>query len=337
MNLYSHTQIRMNRFDEGPRFAPAGQSGDRFDQFIAFNSGNIAFLGDLPTRPNFTGPPRVIITPVKLTKFDGKGFDVMTPVCAARDVTAEGFRLAAYNADPHFGGSSSFNWIAVQESAEASNLLPEVETGVLPPSRFAPFCESFFANRTFHDHLVGGGAGLFDSSVESVQIAATDHGVQGHVVPTAAMVTNFQEDVELVEGALVLSGPGKSMGAHNIDSTAGECAFNWVKFSYNRAFDPASAAASKRSIESGEVAEAWFERGGQPGDWRTWDVTFSGRFANPPNVFLTPTKSADIPVRLHAAVVGMVQAATTSGFRLAARSCDLQSGLAGFNWIAIGN
>jgi hypothetical protein len=325
MNPYSHTQIRMNRFDEGPRFAPAGQSGDRFDQFIAFNSGNISFLGDLPTRPNFTGPPRVIITPVKLTKFDGNGFDVMTPVCAARDVTEEGFRLAAYNADPHFGGSSSFNWIAVQESPEASNLLPEVEIGVLPPARFAPFCESFFARRTFQDHLVGGGAGLFDSSVESVQIAGTDRGVQGHVVPTAAMVTNFQEDL------------GKSMAAHNIDSTAGGCAFNWVKFNYNRGFDPASAAARKLSIETGEVAEAWFERGGQPGDWCTWDVTFSGRFTNPPNIFLTPTKSADIPVRLHAAVVGMVQAATTSGFRLAARSCDLQPGLAAFNWIAIGN
>jgi len=30
------------------------------------------------------------------------------------------------------------------------------------------------------------------------------------------------------------------------------------------------------------------------------------------------------------------QAVTTSGFRLAARSCDSHPGLSGFNWLAIG-
>ena len=40
--------------------------------------------------------------------------------------------------------------------------------------------------------------------------------------------------------------------------------------------------------------------------------------------------------KIYAAVVGLAQAVTTSGFRLAARSCDSHPGLSGFNWLAIG-
>ena len=98
-----YTQIRyaMAPF-EGGRFARANQSGDWLDIQISFE-------GDLPVKvPNFVGTPRVIITPVRNTNFDPTStterFNVMTPVCVARDVTPTGFRLAARNADPDFGG-----------------------------------------------------------------------------------------------------------------------------------------------------------------------------------------------------------------------------------------
>jgi hypothetical protein len=89
-------------------------------------------------------------------------------------------------------------------------------------------------------------------------------------------------------------------------------------------------------VETGNVPENWFERSGQQGDWRTWDIVFKNPFAGIPTVLLTANKAIDIPVRLSAAVLGMARAVTANGFRLAARNSDLAPGLAGFDWIAIG-
>ena len=87
---YSQIRIAMDLFHEAPRFAPAGQEGDRFEQHISFE-------GDLPVPiPNFTSAPRVIITPVKKERFDSRGgFNVVTPAYVAREVTPEGFRFVA--------------------------------------------------------------------------------------------------------------------------------------------------------------------------------------------------------------------------------------------------
>lgn len=316
---YPQIRIAMDLFNEAPRLAPAGQDGDRFERVISFE-------GDLPVPiPDFSAAPRVIITPVRKLRLDGAGFNILTPVCAARDVTARGFRLAAYNQDPDFGGRTAFNWVAIEESPNATNPVPDLMVGLLPPQSFAPFRESFLGQRTFHDHDFGG-SGLFDATAGSVQLTATDRGIDGHSVAAVGIVDN-PEDQE----------SRKAMTAHNVDVAAGGCAFNWATFSLARVFEPGSRAVPEPNIETGEVAERWFDPGGQPGDWQTWDVAFLGRFAKPPVVLLTATQAADIPVRLTAAVVGVVQAVTTGGFRLAARSCDLRPGLAGFTWIAIGD
>jgi hypothetical protein len=126
------------------------------------------------------------------------------------------------------------------------------------------------------------------------------------------------------------------LAAHNTDLVAGGCAFNWATFSYAQRFDPAATPTLEPSIETGEVAEAWFEASGRPGDWRTWDIVFATPFAAAPVVLLTAHKPADIPVRLNPAVLGVVQAVTPQSFRLAARNSDVGPGLAGFHWIAIG-
>ena len=78
------------------------------------------------------------------------------------------------------------------------------------------------------------------------------------------------------------------MQVHNVDVAAGGCAFNWATFSLEKVFEPSSSAGPEPGIETGEVTEQWFSPGGQPGDWRTWEVPFSGRFAMTPVVLLTP-------------------------------------------------
>jgi hypothetical protein len=236
--------------------------------------------------------------------------------------------LVAYNQDPDFGGSSAFNWVAIEESPDTTNPVPDLLLGVLPPHRFAPFRESFLGQRTFQDHDFAG-AGLFNAVDDgrfaaSVQLTATDRDIDGHSVAAVGIVDN-----NTVNG-------NKGMTGHNVDIAAGSCAFNWATFSTTKVFEPGSGAVPEPSIETGEIAERWFEPGGQRGDWQTGDIVFSRAFAKPPVVLLTATQAADIPERLNAVVLGVVQATTTRGFRLAARSCGLRAGISGFNWIAIG-
>jgi hypothetical protein len=143
---YSQIRSAMDKC-EGGNFSPAGQPGDWLDIFISFE-------GDLPVPlPHFSVPPRVIVTPIRMTKFHRTGFNVMTPVCIVRDVTTQGFRLAARNADPDFGGSSGFNWVAIEASPGVTQPVPALERGVFPPRHFAPLRASFLDRRTFDDHV----------------------------------------------------------------------------------------------------------------------------------------------------------------------------------------
>jgi hypothetical protein len=320
---YSQIRIAMDLFNEVPRLSPAGHDGDHFEQLISFQ-------GDLPVPiPEFETPPRVIVTPVIKNRFDGPGFNLVTPVCAARSITANDFRLAVYSQDPDFGGECALSWVAIQESPDAAQDVPDLRCGVFPALQFAPFRDSALGNRTFRDHGFGG-AGL-DSELASVQLTATDTGVDGHSVAAAGMVDNAEGQD---------SRPESRMTGHNTDSSGGGCAFNWATFSLSRSPEPrgtAIDATGEPRIDSGVVAEAWFEAGGHGGDWRIWDIGFAAVFGRPPIVLLTPTLAADIPARLSAAVVGVVQATSTTGFRLAARSGDTHPGLSGFNWIAIGD
>jgi hypothetical protein len=317
---YSQVRIAMDLFNEAPRFAPAGHDGDRFEMFISFE-------GDLPVPvPGFTSAPRVIITPVRKFARDGAaGFNLMTPICAARDVTARGFRLAASNQDPDFGGLMAFNWVAMEESPGGANPVPKLATGVLPPLHYAPFRESLQGHRSFQDHQFAG-SGMFDSSVASVQLTSSDASVQQHSVPAVGIVYDPQDETS-----------HKEMTAHNVDVAGGGCAFNWATFSQAAFLEPASNGdAPEPSVATGDVAEAWFEPGGHTGDWHTWEVAFKARFMEAPVVLLTATSASDIPQRLNVATVAVAQVVTASGFRLAARSCDTRAGLSGFNWIAIG-
>jgi hypothetical protein len=320
-----YTQIRyaMAPF-EGGTFQHAGKSGDWLD--IA-----ISFQGDLPVKlPNFVGTPRVIITPVRNTNFDptstSRSFNVMTPVCVARDVTPQGFRLAARNADPDFGGFSAFNWIAIEEAPGVENSVPALQTGVFPPRHFAAAFESGLGNRTFNDHVYYGMDNppiSLDNNAASVQLTATDQNVAEHEVTAVGMVNNPFEVQQL------------DLAAHNVDLVAGGCAFYGAAFSYKNLIQ-AGAPGSDLRIDTGQVDENWFEPSGQLGDWQTWNVGFATPFNQLPVVLLTPYKPIDIPVRLSPAVLGMVQALTTRGFRIAARNSDIGRGLAGFFWVAIG-
>ena len=325
-----YTQIRyaMDKF-EGGRFSRADQSGDWLDISISFE-------GDLPVKvPNFVGTPRVIITPVRNTNLDptstpgsgGRlGFNVMTPVCVARDVTPQGFRLAARNADPDFGGFSAFNWIAIEETPGVENAVPALQKGLFPPRHFDPAFESFLGNRSFEDHVyyeMHNPPISLDNNVASVQLTATNQSVTEHNVAAVGIINNPVEVQQL------------DLAAHNVDITAGGCAFYGAAFSYENSI-ASGAAGSELQIDTGAVEEEWFEPSGHPGDWQTWDVVFASPFSELPVVLLTPYKPIDIPVRLSPAVLGMVQALTTGGFRIAARNSDIGRGLAGFFWIAIG-
>jgi hypothetical protein len=313
---YTQTRIAIDKF-EGGNFAPAGQKGDWLDIFISFE-------GDLPVKiPNFVNAPRVVVTPVMTTKFNGNEFNVMTPVCVARDVTTKGFRLAARNADRDFGGSYAFNWVAIEESAGVENPVPALEMNVFPSRHFAPLGESFGGNRTFGDHVFyGRDASLPDPRISSVQLTASDRNVSGHSVPAVGIVSRPFEDNDL------------DLAAHNTDIVAGDCAFNCVAFSFSELFDPA-AVTPEPAIETGEVAVAFFQPTGRPGDWNTWDIDFKNPFAQPPVVLLTPNKPAAIPAESNPAVLGVVQNVTRQSFRLAARNSDFGSGRTGFYWIAI--
>ncbi|SAK96247.1 hypothetical protein AWB81_05366 [Caballeronia arationis] len=317
---YTEMRIAVDNF-EGGTLSPAGQSGDWLDVFISFE-------GDLPVKiPNFAASPRVIVTPVKATKFSGGQLNVATPVCLARDVSTKGFRLAARNADPDFGGSFAFDWVAIEESPGVTGSVPALERGTFPPRYFAPSRESLLGRRTFSDHvyyLLPRELRLLDTKLSSVQLTATDQNVAGPSVPAVGIVDDPFEIDEL------------DLSAHNTDLIAGSCAFNWATFSYSKLFDPTDGNTPDQRIDTGEVAEAWFESSGNAGDWRTWDVVFKSPFAVEPIVLLTANKRADIPVRLNPAVLGVAQAVTSHGFRLAARNSDLSPGLAGFHWIAIG-
>jgi hypothetical protein len=317
---YPEIRIAIDRF-EGGNFSPAGQPGDWLDIGISFE-------GDLPVKiPSFSVPPRVVVTPVQTTKFAGTGgLNVMTPICVARDVTTKGFRLAARNADPDFGGSFAFNWVAIEESPGTTNPVPALAKGVFPSKHFGPLRASFLGRRTFQDHvfyLMPSDSSFLDTKVASVQLTAIDRNVDEHSVPALGFVDNPFEEAQL------------DLAAHNVDLVAGGCAFNWASFSYADRFNPAGPTAAP-SVETGEVGEAWFEAGGRPGDWRTSDVVFKSPFADVPVVLMTANKPADIPVRLSPAVLGVAQAVTRRGFRLAARNTDLAAGLARFHWIAIG-
>lgn len=314
---YTQSRIAIAQF-EGGNFAPACQKGDWLDIFISFE-------GDLPVKiPNFVNAPRVVITPVRNTNFSGKDYNVMTPVCVARDVTAKGFSLAARNADPDFGGSYAFNWIAIEESPGTANPVPALESKVFPPQWFAPLRESFAGNRTFRDHVYYDvGPTLPDPRISSVQLTATDRNVSGHSVPAVGIADRPFENNEL------------DLAAHNIDIVAGECAFDCAAFSYSGLLDPNAGATPEPELETGEVDAKFFQPAGHPGDWNTWNIDFKSTFAQPPIVLLTANKPAAIPNESNPAVLGVAQAVTQHGFRLAARSSDCGSGYAGFYWIAI--
>ncbi len=316
---YSEIRIALDKF-EGGNFAPAGHKGDWLEAFISFE-------GDLPVKiPGFVSPPRVIITPVMTTKFNHGAFNVMTPVCVARDVTTAGFKLAARNAEPDFGGSYAFNWVAIEESAGIPNEVPAFETGTAPPRHFGAFRDTAFGNRTFRDHVFyGADVRLPDPSSSSVQLTSTDLGTTGHSVPAAGIVSHPFEDNSV------------DLTAHNTDIVAGACAFQFAAFSFSRKFDPATGTSAELSIETGYAPPASFQPSGKPGDWNTWNITFKSPFARLPVVLVTACKTTDIPEELNPAVLGVVQALTPNGFRLAARSSDIGSGHAGFYWIAIGD
>jgi hypothetical protein len=63
----------------------------------------------------------------------------------------------------------------------------------------------------------------------------------------------------------------------------------------------------------------------------TWEIGFKNQLAQPPVVLLTPNKPAGIAAESNPAVVGVVQAVTSHGFRLAARNSDIGSGHTGLN------
>jgi hypothetical protein len=143
-------------------------------------------------------------------------------------------------------------------------------------------------------------------------------------VPAVGIVSNPFEDLSL------------NLIAHNTDLVAGACAFQFAAFSFSQKFDPAGGTNSELSVETGQAAPASFQSSGKLGDRNAWDITFKWPFTRLPVVLVTACKPRDISEELNPAVLGMVQALTPNGFRLAGRNSDIGSGHAGFYWIAIG-
>jgi hypothetical protein len=92
-------------------------------------------------------------------------------------------------------------------------------------------------------------------------------------------------------------------------------------------------------IETGEVAETWFEARGQPGDWRTWNIAFSAPFAKPPLILADSHDAGRYSCSIKRRGNGRRSICDSQRLSssLAARSCDTRPGLAGFYWIAIGD
>lgn len=201
------------------------------------------------------------------------------------------------------------------------NQVPTVDMGDLLP---------LFFNRAGALGDQGGTANpitAHNTTEAAILLTATDQNVKGHSVPAVgALQSRFVIGV----------GPTTHLAARNSDLVSGSCAFHWAAFSHNRLFDTSDTSSNEPRIETGEVAAAWFEPSGQPGDWHTWDIHFRDQFADSPIVLLTASKPKETPLELNPAVVGVAQAVTPLGFRLAARNSDIGNGHTGFNWVAIG-
>src|SRR5271165_1421232 len=305
---------------EGVDFGPAGQKGDWAVFQGVFTTG---------PKPIFTEVPRLIVTSISY-EFDFGAF----PVCVIRDLSTTGFTLAARNMAAH--GFTAFNWMAVRETPGIKQLVPDVSIGVLPPLFFGPVGapNSEAGTTTISEVSTDSGA---------VLLTATDQNVSGHsVAAVGALRSVFVERI----------GKSSALVARNPDIVSGDCAFNWASFTFNAVFDPDAftlrttvddkgspmeieTPVPEIQIETGEVSPARFQPSGQPGDWHTWEVNFSDSFSTTPVVLLTPNKAKTTLPEANPAVVGVVQAVSPHGFRLAARNSDLGSGETGFYWVAL--
>jgi hypothetical protein len=228
--------------------------------------------------------------------------------------------------------------MAVLETPGIAHQVPDVSTGVLPPLFFGPADAPGAQSGTPSvDQL--------DTGSAAVLLTATDQGVTGHSVAAVGVLRN-----DFTEGI----GKSTSLVARNSDCAKGGCAFNWARFPLNKVFVPGTVVdgftvdaqgvpnsitegpVPEFSIETGEVAAERFQPSGVAGDWRTWDIRFTDRFAAAPVVLVTADKAEATPPQANPAVVGIAQAVTPHGFRLAARNSDFGAGEAGFNWVAIG-
>lgn len=223
-------------------------------------------------------------------------------------------------------------------SLDSAHQVPDLSTGIVPALHFAP-------NNTPQAEAATASLPELDTSAAVVMLTPTDQDVHGHSIAAVGALGNRFEDAV---------GQPRRLSGYNPDLASGACAFNWARFPFNEFFQPGRVSEQVTTdangvpiridevitqepfIETGEVAAAHFAPSGQQGDWQIWDVRFKDAFAAAPTVLLTAKKAGKTLPEANPAVVGVVQAVTPHGFRLAARNSDCSGGETGFQWVALG-
>lgn len=249
-----------------------------------------------------------------------KATDAIAPaVCIARNATMEGVTVLARNS-ACAPGLAALSGIAILETPgqpAPRQFVPHIGEATPLQQQFAPTCEpgdwqGFQAayNPPFPEP-------------EAILLTATFSGGSVKAAAAVGIARNHTEH-------------GFDLPARNSDTAPGNCGFDFLSASRQRPERPPESLW----VDTGRIGCKPFAPSGQVGDWQIWTIAFNPasqpnvRFATPPHVFLTAN---DLGVSAHnAAVVGIVDRVTTSGFTLLARNSDCAAGSAGFNWAAFG-
>lgn len=273
----------------------------------------VDFMGT-PFPENST--PIVIVTPNDYIDNPEikRDYNNVAVVGIAQDVRNDGFLLRARNSDSATG-FAGFNYLAVVEG-----MPPEGEE--FAGLKMGAVSSKNFAKEGDWQHWQVNTP--FESSI--ILLTANNLNVRNNNVPAVGIVQSANTE-------------GFTLAARNSDCNVngGDCGFYYV--AVERLYEKSST--SNLFIDTGVVPSSDNEPlrfGGscQPSDWNFQTVYFNQPFVAPPIVLVTANDHGREGDGHNAAVVGIAQDVTISGFTLAARNSDIAGGYAGFYWVAIG-
>jgi hypothetical protein len=284
--------------------------------------------------PPFPDEPRVIITAYDPNPDSDA---IKCPVVAvARNVTPNGFTLAARNADVN-AGEAALYWLALLETDEAQPRSEILRMGTMDPRLHCPGAWQSWPVRFSRPKLPEIPA-VFLTASNLFCEAGWTMGLEYHpsvvgnlpypqtVNPPAAIVGSVRQQTDW----------GFQLAAFSTDCGWGYSNFHYLALArFLGATVP--GGVSDAFVDSGVLAPQDFAPSCQKGDWKSWGyVWFDQAFLTPPTVLVTANNYHVVPPTDNPAVVGIAQYVTPNGFRLAARNSDCTEGLTGFDWIAVG-